>query len=97
MIMLPTQEAPLEAYVLDISLGGVRLICSEPLSQGADALLSFRITTRKSLRIEEVFGRVVHIQVDDDAWVMGLKFDQALDGRRTPLLAQAAAKQSRRP
>jgi PilZ domain len=89
-VSLPTGEALIDANVLDISLDGVRLICSEPLSEGVDVLLTFQIKRRKGAQTEEVASRVIHARMDDDAWVVGLKFNQALDPQRTPLLAKAA-------
>jgi hypothetical protein len=89
-ISLPTPQAAVEANVLDISPDGVRLICAEPISQGEDALLTFEIETPTGVQIEEVPGHVIHVSMDDDAWVVGVKFNQPLDRQSTPLLAQAA-------
>jgi hypothetical protein len=35
--------------------------------------------------------------MDDDAWVVGLKFDQVLSPESTPLLAQGAMSRRKRP
>jgi hypothetical protein len=89
-ISLPAPQAAVEANVLDISPDGARLICAEPVSQGEDALLTFEIETPTGVQIEEVPGHVIHVSMDDDAWVVGVKFNQVLDCQSTPLLAQAA-------
>jgi PilZ domain len=95
-VSLPSPQISVEAHVLDISLNGVRLICADPLCEGQDAVLTFRIRTRKRLQIEEVAGRVVHARMDDDAWVVGLKFDQVLTPESTPLLAEGAMSRRKR-
>jgi hypothetical protein len=89
-ICLPTSQAAVKAYALDISSDGARLICAKPVAEGEDALLIFRMRTRTEVQIEEVPGRVIHVHMDDDAWVVGVKFNQRLDRQSTPLLAQAA-------
>jgi hypothetical protein len=96
-VTLPARQASVKANVLDISVSGVRLICAEPVSKGEDALLVFRMRRRTGIQIEEVWSRVVHARMDDDAWVVGLKFNQVLDPQRTPLLAQAATRRDTRP
>ena len=68
----------------------------EPVSEGENALLTFRLRTRTGVQIEEVSSRVVHARMDDDVWVVGLKFNDLLDRQSTPLLVQAAARQLRR-
>jgi hypothetical protein len=94
---LPTRQALVEANVLDISLGGVGLICSEPVFEGEDALLTFQFGTRKGVHIEEVWSRVVRTRMDDDVWVVGLEFNKVLDRRNTPLLARAATRRNATP
>jgi hypothetical protein len=89
-ISLPTPQAAVKAHALGISPDGVRLICADHVSEGADALLIFRMRTRRGVQIEEVPGRVIHVHMDDDAWVVEVKFNQVLDRQSTPLLAQAA-------
>ena len=81
-----------EANALDISPGGVRLLCWEPLPVGEVALLKFQIKTRRKVRIEEARGRVRRVQMDDDVWVIGLEFTAMLDSRTTPLLVHATMK-----
>jgi hypothetical protein len=88
---LPTPPASIEANVFDISRNGVRLICAEPVSAGADVLLRFRVRTRKGVQTEEVSARVIHSRMDDDVWVIGLQFNQVLTPERTPILARAAS------
>ena len=90
-ISLPTHQVVLTANVLEISQDGVRVLCAEPVSEGADAVLTFRMTIRRRERTEEVSGRVIHARMDDDAWVVGFKFNQDLTRETTPLLARAAA------
>jgi hypothetical protein len=85
-----TQGASAEANTLDISPAGVHLICSEPLVAGEDALLTFEIKIREEVLTEEVWGRALHVQMDDDVWVVGLEFTQVLDRQKTPQLAEAA-------
>ena len=94
---LPSRQTLVTANALDISLDGICVISSEPLFQGEDALLTFQITSRSGVQVEEVWGRVIHARMDDDAWVVGLKFNQVLDKRRTPLLARAAANPDPQP
>ena len=89
-VIVRTSHALVKANGLDVSLTGVRLICAEPVSEGENALLAFLMRTRTGVQIEEVWSRVIHLRMDDDAWVVGLKFNQALDRQTTPLLAQAA-------
>ncbi len=96
-VSLPTRQTLVTANALDISLDGIRVILAEPLFQGEDALLTFRITSHSGVQVEEVWGRVIHARMDDDAWVVGLKFNQVLDPQRTPLLARAAANPDTQP
>jgi hypothetical protein len=96
-VSLPARNVSIKANVLDISKGGARLICVEPVSEGEDALLTFKMRGRKGVQTEMVWGRVIHARMDDDAWVVGLKFNQVLDPQSTPLLAQAAARRDTRP
>jgi hypothetical protein len=96
-VSLPTRQALVTANALDISLDGIRVISPEPLFLGEDALLTFQITSRSGVQVEEVWGRVVHARMDDDAWVVGLIFNRVLDQRRTPLLARAAANPDTQP
>jgi hypothetical protein len=91
-VSLRTRQALVKANVLDISLNGVRLICAEPVSEGENVLLAFRMRTRTGVQIEQVWSRVIHARMDDDVWVVGLKFNEVLDEQNTPLLAQAAAR-----
>ena len=93
-VSLPTRQASVEANVLDISLGGVSLICWERVSDGEDALLTFQIRTRTAKQTEEVWSRVIHVRMDDDVWVVGLKFNKVLDRQSTPLLAHAATRRN---
>jgi PilZ domain len=74
-VSLPTGQASIEANVLDISLDGASLICSEPLSEGDDVLLTYQVKCRKGAQTEAVASRVIHARMDDDAWVVGLKFN----------------------
>jgi hypothetical protein len=83
--------------VLDISLGGVGLICSEPVLEGEDALLTFQIRTRQGVRTEAVWSRAVRTRMDDDIWVVGLEFNKVLDRRSTPLLTRAATRRNPNP
>jgi PilZ domain len=94
---LPARQAVVMADVLDISFGGVHVICAEPVTEGEDAVLTFHIDIRRGVQTEEVSGRVIHARMDDDAWVVGLKFNQVLDRQSTPFLAQAAASGDTRP
>jgi hypothetical protein len=71
-IGLPTPQASVKAYVLDLSRDGVRLICAKPVSEGEDDVLTFRMRSRRGIQIEEVPGRVIHVRMDDDAWVVGV-------------------------
>jgi hypothetical protein len=96
-VSLPTRQALVTANALDISLDCICVISSEPIFQGEDALLTFQITSRSGVQVEEVWGRVIHARMDDDAWMVGLKFNQVLDQRRTPLLAQAAMNPDTQP
>jgi PilZ domain len=89
-VSLPTSRVPVEANILDISAGDVRLICSEPLAVGEEARLVFQITSRDEVQTEEVCGRVFRSQMDDDVWVVEFELTEALDRRDTPLLEQAA-------
>ena len=93
----PVPHASVEANVLDISLSGVRLICAEPLFVGQDVLLTFRVRTRRGVQTEQASGRVIHSRMDDDAWVVGLKFNEVLTARSTPVLARAATGRRRKP
>jgi PilZ domain len=77
---------------LDISPGGFRLHCSEPLPVGEVASLKFQIKTGRKVRTEETRGRVRRVQMDDDVWVIGLEFIAVLDRRKTPLLIHAATR-----
>lgn len=96
-ISLPTRQVVLQANVLEISQNGVRVLCAEPVSEGADALLTFRIRSGRREQTEQVSGRVIHARMDDDAWVVGFQFTEALAPERTPLLAQAAASRDMPP
>jgi hypothetical protein len=90
-------NAAVKANVLDISLNGVCLICSELVSKGENALLAFQIKSHMGIQIEQVWSRVIYARMDDDAWVVGLKFNVVLDWLSTPLLAQAAARRDMQP
>jgi PilZ domain len=96
-VSVPTRQALVMANAMDISLDGICVISAEPLFQGEDALLTFQITSRSGVQVEAVWGRVIHVRMDDDAWVVGLKFNQVLDQRQTPLLARAAANPDTQP
>ncbi len=62
-----TQHAPVEGNALDISAGGVGVICAELLAVGEDALLTFHISAPDGVQTEEVRGRVVRTLWDDEA------------------------------
>jgi hypothetical protein len=96
-VSLLARQVSVEANVLDISPDGVRLICAEPLSHGEDALLTFQIKSHAGILIEEITGCVVHVRMDDDVWMVGVKFNQVLDRQSTPLLAQAATSPDTQP
>jgi hypothetical protein len=69
-VILATSQTRVEANILDISAGGARLICSEPLPVGEEVLLVFEVTARNKVQTEEVRGRVFRAQMDDDVWVV---------------------------
>lgn len=95
-VTLPTHPASVPANLLDISIDGVRLICSEPVSEGENALLPFQLTSHIGVETEEqILSHVVHSRMDDDTWVVRLKFNEALDRQTTPLLVEAAASQDK--
>jgi hypothetical protein len=52
---------------------------------------------RKGVQTEMVWGRVIHARMDDDAWVVGLKFNEILDPLRTPVLTRAIGRQDKKP
>jgi PilZ domain len=93
-VSLRTSQALVKANVLDISLNGVRLICAEPVTEGENALLEFRLKSGTGVQIEQLWSRVIHVRMDDDAWVVGLKFKQVLDRQTTPLLPLPAGTNS---
>jgi hypothetical protein len=95
-VSVPARGQSLQANVLNISKEGVILLCAEPVFENEDALLAFRTTSRTGVRTEEIWSRVIHSRFDDDAWVVGLKFSELLDRRRTPSLARAAAIRERK-
>jgi hypothetical protein len=79
------------ANVLDNNLDIVHLFCAEPVSGIEDAWLTLQLACSIGVQIEEeVWSRVIDARMDDDAWVVGLKFNEVLDRQSTPLLAQAA-------
>jgi hypothetical protein len=78
-------EAPIEANGLDVSLSGVRLICCEPVPVGEEVRLTLRLKQGRKLRVEDVRGRVVRVQGDDDVWIVGIEFSEVLSARKTPL------------
>jgi hypothetical protein len=81
-----------EANFLDISPGGVRLICSEPLAVGEEVRLVFGFTMGNEMQNEEVGGRVFRARMDDDVWVVEFEFTESLDRGCTPLLERATAR-----
>jgi len=95
-VSLPTRQVSLEATLLDISFEGVRLICAEPVFENEGALLVFQTKSQMGVKTEEVWSRVIHARVDDDVWVLGLKFSELLDRQKTPSLARAAERRERK-
>jgi hypothetical protein len=79
----------LEAQSIDASLGGVGLICTEPVPIGQAVTLTFHFATQSGEAAEAVRGHVTSVRCDDDAAVVGIKFTPPLDRRTTPLLCRA--------
>ncbi len=96
-VTVPARQASVKATVMDISLDGVRLICRDPVVEGEDVLLTFQIKCPGGVQIEKVSSRVIFARLDDEAWVVGLRFNEVLDQRTTPLLVQAAASGDSQP
>ena len=48
--------------------------------------MTFRVRTRRGVQTELASGRVIHSRMDDDAWVVGLEFNEVLTARSTPVL-----------
>jgi hypothetical protein len=91
-VSLPAQEALVEGIILDMDTCGLRLICPEPLTMDAELLLVFQVTTRNEIRADSLFARVMRTQMDDDVWVVQLKFHKVLDRQRMSQLVPASAR-----
>jgi c-di-GMP-binding flagellar brake protein YcgR len=78
-----------EANSVDISLGGVGLICHEPLSVGSDVSLTFHLGSRPVPTLEEVSGRVRAVRFDEDATLLGVEFADVLSRGSAPALVRA--------
>ena len=87
----PSQGLPLEGRTIDISFGGVRVVCPKPLPVGQLVTITFHLTTPSGMaaKTEQVIGRIVNLQVDVDATAMGLEFVAPLNEKSTPLLVRA--------
>ena len=57
-------------------------------------MLAFRFRNHLDVKSEKISGRVIHVRMDDDAWEMGVQFNQTLNLESTPLLAQAVARKA---
>jgi c-di-GMP-binding flagellar brake protein YcgR len=93
-VNLSPHLASVEANVLDISLGGIRLLSSEPISKDMGIVLAFQFRNHLDAKSERISGHVIHVRMDDDAWEVGVQFDHALDPQSTPLLTQAVARKT---
>jgi hypothetical protein len=80
-----------EARSIDVSLGGVSLICTEPLEVGQCITLIFHLATQSGMVAEEVCGRVMSARFDDDVAVLGIEFTSPLDRRTAPEFCRALA------
>lgn len=92
MTSIPDGEA-IDGSVLDIGLGGVRLVCSVPVVVGQVVSLTLSFTTDAGTEASEgpLLGRVISLAIDDDAAIVGVAFDRPLDDRSAPTLARTIA------
>jgi hypothetical protein len=81
-----------EAQSIDVSLGGVSLICTEPLEIGLCITLTFHLATQSGMVAEEVCGRVMSARFDDDVAVLGIEFTSPLDHRTAPEFCRSLAR-----
>jgi hypothetical protein len=91
-VKLSARGVSVTANVLDISLGGIRVLCPEPILMGEEVVLVFPFRNHLGVQAEKVSGHAIHVRMDDDAWVIGLEFDRILNPHSTSLLARAVAK-----
>jgi hypothetical protein len=77
-------DIPLEARSLEISPGGVALLCDQPSPTGHVVSMTFHLQSPSGITLETVSGRVANIQFDDDATILGVEFLPALDRRTGP-------------
>jgi hypothetical protein len=81
-----------EAQSIDVSLGGVSLICTEPMEIGQCITLTFHLATQSGMVAEEACGRVTSARFDDDVVVLGIEFTSLLDRRTAPEFCRALAR-----
>jgi c-di-GMP-binding flagellar brake protein YcgR len=82
-------DVPLEARSLDISPGGVALLCDQPSPTGQVVSMTFHIESPSGMIRETVSGRITNIRLDDDAAILGVEFLPTLDRRSGPGLMRA--------
>jgi PilZ domain len=87
-LALPQGGHLVEARSVDISLGGVGLICPVPLAVGSVITLTFSVRGRTGAVEECVVGRVASLRYDDDASLVGVEFVEPLKRESAPTLVR---------
>jgi c-di-GMP-binding flagellar brake protein YcgR len=68
-----------QAWVLDLSMGGMGLLLARPLQAGA--LLNIQIKILSPKKLFQLSARVVHATAQPNGdWLVGCEFDQKLTG-----------------
>jgi c-di-GMP-binding flagellar brake protein YcgR len=89
----PPKGPRVEARTLDVSLGGVGLMCREALPRGRAVVVVFILNDpRLGAREEHVPGKVVHLAADVDSNRLGVEFDEPVRASAFPALARAVAR-----
>lgn len=65
-----------QTRAVDISYGGISILCDQPLSIGLNVTLRFSVGVQTLHRELVVRARVCHVHIRDNHFVMGLEFTE---------------------
>jgi hypothetical protein len=89
LLTSPVGGHSVAARSVDISLGGVGLICPGALTPGEPVVLTFRLPTGTGVVAEErLLGRVAHVRSDEAGQVLVVEFSAPLSRHSAPLLTR---------
>jgi len=91
VVVLPqAATASVEARSIDISLGGMGLVCQSALPIGQSVSLTFYLTTTTGeVPQGPVPGRVTGVRFENNTSILGVEFDHTLERRLVPELVRA--------